>query len=94
VPQQEQGQVAVPVETTNVEVSAKLSDGGEEIKIEIPIRHGKGTHEAYVLAQALQVIKQLGGLSVDAAGNLEFYPITAFKPPFKFEVKRISLVTQ
>jgi len=92
--QTEQGRVQVPVVVTNVEASARLVSASNEIvKIEIPVQHGKGQQEGIILAQALQIFRQLGGFVVDATGNLEFYPITAFIPPFKFEIKRVSLIT-
>jgi len=91
--QTEQGRVAVPVEFTNVEASAKLSGSGEEVKISIPVQHGKGLQEGFILAQALTIIRQIGGMTADSAGNLEYYPLSSFTPPIKFEIKRVALIT-
>jgi hypothetical protein len=90
--QPEQSRVAVPVETTMVQASAKLANG-EEVKIEIPVQHGKGTQEGIILAHALGILRQIGGMTADNVGNLDYYPLSAFTPPIKFEVKRVSLIT-
>jgi hypothetical protein len=88
------GQIATPLMTTIVKVSAKLADG-QEIEQDFSINHPSGIPDGQIVSNAFQIFKQVGGFLKDIPGHgLEFYMASKVEAPIKFEIKNVLLVGQ
>jgi hypothetical protein len=74
--------------TTTVEVTAQL-DSGEYISCDITIAHTPEVGEEMILMAALNKVKQNGGMIVNSAVGMEFYPASKLAAPLKFKTKVI-----
>jgi hypothetical protein len=85
-------QIAMPHKVTQVEVTGTL-ESGEKVSQNFPVPHEDGVPDGPILAMAIQMFKQLGGLLVDQPdGSTNFYMAGKFVPPMTFALKKVVLV--
>ena len=76
---------------TTVEVSGVL-ENGTSIKQIFPVQHPSGEQDPIILARAFTMLKNTGGLLVDAeGGGMDFYLGSKFAGPLHFEIKKVSI---
>jgi hypothetical protein len=74
--------------TTNVEVTAIL-ETGEIVTCDITIAHTPEVKEDMILMAALNKVKANGGMIINSAEGMSFYPASKLASPLKFKTKNI-----
>ena len=79
----------VAMRQSTVIVSA-LRDGEVQGSNDLVLSHGPEANDGQLIAKALELVKKVGGILVDAGqGVVDYYPFDAFA--WRFEVKRVTL---
>jgi hypothetical protein len=79
--------IAKPVSTV-VEVTATV-ENGPTISSDMTIQHTPEVQDDMIMMAALNKVKQNGGMIINSAEGMEFYPASKLASPLKFKTKKI-----